>query len=778
MTIQDILNEYDHMFGNYSLLEIEDYLIEHLNQAKEVKSLDIVLTLLNETIGFFRDTTQKDKALFYCHELLNILKEMNLEGTIEYATSLLNIANAYRAFGLFNESLEFYNQVNIIYQEQLDSNDFRFASLYNNWSLVYQEIKDYSSAQSLLLKALDIVDSYDEAFIQQATTRVNLATSLIQMNNDQAYQKAIPYLKEALDIFEKDGCRDFHYGAALVTIGDACYYKKDYLNALKYYASGLKEIEKHTGKNDNYQRVLEKYNHVHSLKDNDLLIKKSQDFYEQYGQEMIHTYFKDYENRIAVGVVGEGSDCFGFDDDISSDHDYDIGFCMWLIDDDYQKIGDLLQEKYEQLIKSHIQSNNNQLFKQRRGVFSINQFYNNLFNTFIHYEKAYQLDYENIEEYRLANGVNGKVFKDELGIFSSIRQHLLDYYPDSIYRKKLASELHEFSQYAQSNYPRMMARKDIISANLCKIKAIESVMNIIYLLCKKYAPYYKWKRKGLENEELFQSIEPLLKDVIELDNQKSAWNNYLYDATVINTNDQCVVLFEKIASLILEELKKQKMVKGENPFLELYIEQILKGVKGELVDKVIALEWEQFDQVDNMGGRADCQDDFATFSIMRKSQYLTWDEELLESFHNDLLLAKERGWNLITEKYARMMKSTAPKEYALLEKTLPVLSEDRIQIQEEIIKIQVNWMEEFSSLYPKLAGHARSIRTSEDSLYNTSYETYLRGEISTYSKETLILYGNMIARLLNEGKNLTFEIMENTVKLYGYQTLEDAESDL
>jgi len=197
-----------------------------------------------------------------------------------------------------------------------------------------------------------------------------------------------------------------------------------------------------------------------------------------------------------------------------------------------------------------------------------------------------------------------------------------------------------------------------------------------------------------------------------------------------------------------------------------------------LIDKIVELEWQQFDRVRNEGGRADCQNDFGTFSIMRKSQYLTWSEELLNSYYNDLVEAENRGWNLIMEKYARMMKSTSPKRYAELENDLPKRSCEREIIAEEIIKIQVAWMEEFAKEYPKMAGNARSIHTSEDNEYNTSYETYLRGELGTYSEETFVLYGRFIAGLLQEGRNLAFEIMQNTALLYGYESIQAAESKL
>ena len=201
-------------------------------------------------------------------------------------------------------------------------------------------------------------------------------------------------------------------------------------------------------------------------------------------------------------------------------------------------------------------------------------------------------------------------------------------------------------------------------------------------------------------------------------------------------------------------------------------------MKNDLIDKIVLEEWRQFDKVENIGGRASCQDDYETFSIMRKSQYLTWNEELLKSYYNDLINAHYNGRNLISEKYGHMMKSNDPIRYESIKSYLPEIDESRKQIQEEIIKIQVLWMEDFAAQYPKLAYNARSIRTEEDRYDNTSYETYLWGEISTYSIDTLLLYGRMIADYLKENKNLAYEIMLNTIKLYGYKTFEDVEKSL
>lgn len=200
--------------------------------------------------------------------------------------------------------------------------------------------------------------------------------------------------------------------------------------------------------------------------------------------------------------------------------------------------------------------------------------------------------------------------------------------------------------------------------------------------------------------------------------------------------------------------------------------------KEELVDQLILLEWKAFDKVENEGGRADCQNNFLTFQVMRRSQYLTWNEELLSSFIQDFLEANERGWNLITEKYGRMMESTAPEEFEKIKEQFPVISSEKKAIIEAIVEIEVKWDEEFARAYPRLSSQGRSIHTGEDNLYNTSSETYLRGELSTYSDRTLGLYGAFVADYARRGENLILDTVKNTVLLYGYPSLDAAEKAL
>ena len=81
-------------------------------------------------------------------------------------------------------------------------------------------------------------------------------------------------------------------------------------------------------------------------------LELSELYYREYGEPMIREIFPGIEGRIAVGLCGEGSECLGFDDEVSSDHDFEPSFCMWLTDEDHEKFGFALSRAYSALPKS------------------------------------------------------------------------------------------------------------------------------------------------------------------------------------------------------------------------------------------------------------------------------------------------------------------------------------------------------------------------------------------------------------------------------------------
>ena len=198
----------------------------------------------------------------------------------------------------------------------------------------------------------------------------------------------------------------------------------------------------------------------------------------------------------------------------------------------------------------------------------------------------------------------------------------------------------------------------------------------------------------------------------------------------------------------------------------------------DIINKIIEIEWAMFSEVNNIGGRASCQESPQTFRIMRESQAVTWSKELLGSYLEDLESAREKGRNLMTEKYARMMKSTHPDEYESIKNSLPEINENVLKMIDEIVKINLEWDEVLSDKYPNLKAKGRRTYSYEDTPRATSIETYLRGELQTYSRKTIEIYYNYVIEQKSKNINLKELNLLNMIKYYGYQSLECANDKL
>jgi len=200
--------------------------------------------------------------------------------------------------------------------------------------------------------------------------------------------------------------------------------------------------------------------------------------------------------------------------------------------------------------------------------------------------------------------------------------------------------------------------------------------------------------------------------------------------------------------------------------------------KADIIAKIIEIEWKMFHNVPNIGGTAACQEDLKTFEIMRFSQAMSWSEAALDSYMDDLTEAEKSGRNLLTEKYARMMKSTSPLEYTQIEHLLPPLDPEVPPLIDKSVKLVLSWEEELAEKYPYLLTRGRPIHSSDDTPSVTSIETYLRGELATYSPRTLELYYENLLKQKSENVNGSEITLAHTIKRYGFNSLEEANEKL
>ena len=758
MDLNAVLTDLDSLFSHHMTDKIEGFLTDNIRAAMAENDSAAVLSLVSELVGFYRDSGEFQKCAAYADSLLKLCESFGISGTVPHATALLNAANAFRAVGDHKRSAECFDECFRIYSENLPPDDMRISGYYNNLSLLFQETGDFESSCNALKKALSIAEE-NHADIEAASACANLSASLLNCGKTDEAEK---FADRSLALFKAASPdeNDFHFSAALAAKAAVCAVKGDNTAARKYYEAALTELHMNTGFSSGYVRLLERYaDLMHKMQADISGLAFSERYFNEYGREMLGK-FSGYESDIAVGLLGEGSDVLGYDDIYSRDHDFGAGFAIFISRKTYSEIGAELEAAYDALPAycGGVPKAPKTLDGQRRGVIIYEDFFRRL--TGLETPPETESEWLYAYEYGLAALSGGKLFYGENTVFADILRRFRQYYPENIRRKKLADALINAAQNGQYNLPRAVKRHDLLTAQLCSAKFAEYAISAAFAINRRFAPIVKWQGRMLSECGYLAGLPEMLE-------------------RFLSENDICerISIAENISLNIAETLRSLSLTSSPDSWLEAHGKELLmKDKVSELANDITMLEWEFFDKVKNIGGRASCQDDFPTFEIMRKSQYLTWDIPMLESWKSDLMQYKQDGGNPITLKYAYMMAHTSPDEFAAIKDSLPPVDDEKRQIIDTIAGIQVGMMNDFAAKYPKLAENARSITDADDSIYNTSYETYLKGELAAYSPETLKLYGYFIVRTAAEGGNIAEKIMLNTVHFYGYKSLDDAES--
>jgi tetratricopeptide (TPR) repeat protein len=575
MNILDIQVHLDKLYESQKLDDAHQFLLAQTQQAINEENDEKLLFLLNELLGYYRAIGSFHQGNMIAEQLLRILISRNLDQTINGATSYLNIATLDRAQGKYQEALSLYQKTEMIYKELLAENDEKCAGLFNNESLLYQEMGNYQKAIDKSLQALNIISHLEDCRIEEAINCTNLSLMYFSL---QQMDKGKKYLDRGIALFEKYNPQDSHYFAALSSLAQYYYFYKDYQKAIQLYDQALLGIEKVFGKNKDYEIVLSNKQEVEKEFNQPLRgLDICQKYYEKYGKKMIDESFFDYKQYMAIGLFGFGSDCLGYDDDISQDHDFGPGFCIWLPREIYQEIGQSLQAAYLQLPDEfmgyrRIESAHGQ---GRVGVFIIEEF----FKQFLYQIPMTLEQWLYVDENALLACTNGRIFDDYLGVITSIRKSL-SYFPEDVRLKKIVRAIAKMAQSGQYNYARCMRRGQEVAASLALHEFIDETLSFIYLMNKKYKPYYKWSYYGLKDCVYLRDISSWIKQLVQLPSQREMWK---VDSPMINTQDQKIVIIEKICQRVIVELQKSGLITRDDDFLDVHTQEIMERIQDEVI---------------------------------------------------------------------------------------------------------------------------------------------------------------------------------------------------
>ena len=255
MNVDQFYETLDSYFARQEIDKVDPFLVSSLQQAKEEEDYAAYISICNEMIGFYRSISAYEKAYVAAEDVLLLMEELQLDHSEHFATTLLNTATAYRAAGDYAQALRYYRQALQIYDGLLQPDDYRYAGLYNNMSILLEKMEENEEAISYAEKALAIIEKLEGGEMETATTLTNLALIYFKVSKPE---KAKELLEQALTLFEKNGENtDAHYSGALAGIGEAYYHMQDYEKALEYYEKALTEVKKHFGENMSYAVLCE-----------------------------------------------------------------------------------------------------------------------------------------------------------------------------------------------------------------------------------------------------------------------------------------------------------------------------------------------------------------------------------------------------------------------------------------------------------------------------------------------------------------------------------------
>ena len=284
-------------------------------------------------------------------------------------------------------------------------------------------------------------------------------------------------------------------------------------------------------------------------------------YWQEVGRPAFEKDCPEVLERAAVGLVGEGSECFGFDDEISRDHDWGPGFCVWLTPEDAAAFGQRAGAVYRALPEEFLGWRRLRVSPEtahRVGVQTIPDFYGRYIG-FDHPPQTVR-EWRMSPEHGLAVVTNGQVFQDPPDAFSAFRRALLEGYPEQLRRKKLAAVCALAAQAGQYNFPRCLRRGESVAALSALAEFVTYIQRAIFLLNRRFTPYYKWTHRALgELPVLGAATAPVLRQLAEEPERR-------------------VERIEAICADVITQLRREGLSAGPSDFLLDHAVEIQAGI--------------------------------------------------------------------------------------------------------------------------------------------------------------------------------------------------------
>ena len=212
ISTQRILDKLDEYLNKNDYEQAERHLRYWLSEAESNSDGRTTLTLRNELMGLLRKTGRKDEAISTALEALKKVEELEIQEQIGAATTYLNSATVYKAFGMSETAIPLFERAKAIYERELDGTDGRLAGLYNNMALALVDLGRFTEADELYRKAISIMEKTESGSLEVAITYLNMASAgEAELGIEKADGRITEYLDKAEKLIEGHETRDGYY---------------------------------------------------------------------------------------------------------------------------------------------------------------------------------------------------------------------------------------------------------------------------------------------------------------------------------------------------------------------------------------------------------------------------------------------------------------------------------------------------------------------------------------------------------------------------------------
>lgn len=235
---QRIIAKFDELMGKKEFNRAEILLKNWLEEARSIGDEAGIFFIYNEMMGYYRKVKKQEEAYDVVKKGIEMIDPLGYSNTVSGATCYTNAGTVYTSFEDYENALKLFEKAKVIYEKNIEGNEYKLAGLYNNFSTCLIGLKDYASANNYFDDAIELLEKIEGGELELALIYLNkIDVILSEYGTDVICPDIDKYLGIAKDYLESDKLeRDTYYSFMV----DKCIGVYEYFGWFKY-AKILKE---------------------------------------------------------------------------------------------------------------------------------------------------------------------------------------------------------------------------------------------------------------------------------------------------------------------------------------------------------------------------------------------------------------------------------------------------------------------------------------------------------------------------------------------------------